>query len=237
MHPKKYCLVLLGLIFSGLNSNLAIANDSTNRSKEVQEYRQQGLAYRSQGDFQGAIAALTQSVNLAPADSGGYLILGWTQHLAGESEAAAKSLWRAIWLKPQLVEAANALGIVYLVRGELNTAILTHQWAGFFKAKNEIASYNLSLAYQQQREFPLAIAYAKIAINLEPKNPHPLVSLSISHWEDGDQISAKSNFQAAIDLDSRYRDPQFLDFLNESGFSTAQILTAKSVLAETKRAS
>jgi Flp pilus assembly protein TadD len=156
--------------------------------------------------------------------------LGWTQHLAGEGEAAAKTLWQAIALKPRLVEAANALGIVYLVRGELSSAILTHQWATHLKANNEIAAYNLSLAYQLEKEFGLAIAYAKIAIDLEPQNPHPLISLAISHWEDGNSVEAKLAFQRAINLDSRYRNSQFLDFLQEAGFSNAQILTALAVL-------
>jgi len=227
-------LIFFGILLFGSDpvsaDNLKQAEQFRAEQFRAEQLRKEGLEYRSQGDLKSAIAALGQSVSLAPSDPNGYVILGWTQHLAGMSESAANSLWQAIWLKPQLVAAANALGIVYLVSGELDTAILIHQWAGFWQPNNEIAYYNLSLAYQQQRQFGLAIAYAKLAAKLEPQNPHPLVSLAISHWEDQDQINAKTAFQAAINLDSRYSDRQFLDFLNEAGFNSAQILTAKSVL-------
>jgi len=220
---KINSLFLLFFITFLLSPNLVNAKNAT-------DYRQEGLAYRSQGNLPAAIASLSQAVNLAPGDSNNYVILGWTQHLAGENTTAAKTLWQAIWLKPQLVEAANALGIVYLVRGELSSAILTHQWAGYLKANNEIAYYNLSLAYQLEKEFALAIAYAKLAIKLEPQNPHPLVSLAISHWADSNPTEAKLAFQQAINLDARYRSSQFLDFLQEAGFSSGQIAQAKEIL-------
>lgn len=67
------------------------------------------------------------------------------------------------------------------------------------KNDNEIAHYNLSLAYQRLKQYDLAIAYAQKAIELEPNNPHPFVAHAIAQWTSGDQSKAKI-FREAIGL-------------------------------------
>ncbi len=197
----------------------------------AEEYRQLGISYRKQERFDEAIASLQKSVNLDPCNLDGRIILGWTQHLAKKHDAAAVSLWEAIYLSPTSLQAFNAIGIVYLVRGDLPQAVVLHSWAALLKADNEIAHYNLSLAYQRLKQNDLAIAYAQKATELEPTNPHPFVAMAIAQWTSGNQPSAKQTFREAIGVDARYRSPDFLNFLNEAGFSNDQIQTAKQVLA------
>jgi tetratricopeptide (TPR) repeat protein len=199
--------------------------------RAADEYRQMGLAYRQQERFEDAIAALQKSVALDPSNPDGRIILGWTQHLSKKDDQAAASLWEAIYLSPTSLQAFNAIGIVYLVRGDLPQSVVLHSWAAMLKADNEIAHYNLSLAYQRLKQYDLAIAYAQKAIVLEPINPHPFVAAAIAQWTSGDQTSAKKTFRDAIGVDPRYRSPEFLNFLNEAGFSNEQIQTAKQVLA------
>jgi len=216
----------------------AIANPKQNSSsvnqadrRAADEYRQLGLAYRKQERFDEAIAVLQRSVTLDPNNLDGRIILGWTQHLAKKHDEAASSLWDAIYLSPTSLQAFNAIGIVYLVRGDLPQSVILHSWAALLKDNNEIAHYNLSLAYQRLKQYDLAIAYAQKAIELEPSNPHPFVALAIAQLSSGDWINAKKIFREAINVDSRYRNPEFLNFLNEAGFSNDQIQIAKRVLA------
>ena len=199
--------------------------------RAAEEYRQLGLSYRKQERFDEAIAALQKSVSLDPQNIDGRIILGWTQHLAKKDEAAAASLWEAIYRSPTSLQAFNAIGIVYLVRGDLPQSVILHSWASILKTDNEIAHYNLSLAYQRLQQYDLAIAYAQKAIELEPSNPHPFVALAIAQWTSGDRSGAKKIFRDVIGVDARYRNPDFLNFLNEAGFNTDQIQTAKQVLA------
>ena len=197
-------------------------------------YRQLGLSYRSQKLFPQAIAALEKSVELSPQDPNGRIILGWTFHLAGQSQQAERSLIQAVYINPFSVQASNALGIVYLVRGDLGLAVVVHNWAGILKPDNEIAYYNLSLAYHRLRFFNWAIANADHAIKLEPSNPHPLIAKSMTLWERnsaGDRILAKQVFNQAVSLDSRYADPEFLKYLNEAGFSLGQITLSQEILS------
>ncbi|AFY71094.1 Tetratricopeptide TPR_1 repeat-containing protein [Thalassoporum mexicanum PCC 7367] len=198
--------------------------------------RQQGLADRQVGLFDQAIANLEQSTQLDPTNINGHVLLGWTQHLAGDHDNAARSLWQAIQRDPRSVEAFNALGIVYLVRGDLNHAVLSHSWAAMLKPDNEIAYYNLSLAYQRQQVYDWAIAYGKAAASLEPYNPHPFVALAVCYWSQGDQGDrdrAIEAYRQALIIDARYGDPGFLNYLDEAGFSAEQIQLAKAILSAT----
>lgn len=202
-----------------------------NDIQAASQYRQQGLSYRQQERFNEAIAAFEKAAELAPKDTSTRILLGWTQHLAGQEAEATRSLWDAIYLDPLSVQAFNALGIVYLVRGELSPAIASHSWAAFLKPDNEIAYYNLSLAYHRQKLYAISIANAKRAASLEPDNPHPLVAEAIAHWDNGDRDTAIKTYRDAIGVDGRYKEANFLDYLKEAGFSPDQIETSKQVLA------
>ncbi len=225
-------IAVLTAIAASPQPNLSASPQITQADKQTaDQYRQMGLAYRQQERFDEAIAALQKSVTLDPQNIDGRIILGWTQHLSKKDDEAAKSLWEAIYLSPNSLQAFNAIGIVYLVRGDLPQSVVLHSWAAILKEDNEIAHYNLSLAYQRLKQDDLAIAYAQKAIELEPNNPHPFVAKAITQWTSGDRNGAKKTFREAIGVDARYRSPEFLNFLNEAGFSNEQIQTAKKVLA------
>ena len=195
------------------------------------EYRQQGLSLREQARYPEAIAALQTAVQLEPTNLSGRVLLGWTQHKAGQATAAAATLSQTLQQNPFAVPTLNALGIVYLVNGDLPQAIAAHTWAAMLKPDNEIAYYNLSLAFERIQQYDWAIATAQTATQLEPTNPHPPVAAAIAHWGNQEQSQAQAAFRQAIARDGRYADAAFLTYLDEAGFSAAQIQTAQTVLA------
>uniref|UniRef100_A0A0C1NFF9 Tetratricopeptide repeat protein n=1 Tax=Tolypothrix bouteillei VB521301 TaxID=1479485 RepID=A0A0C1NFF9_9CYAN len=199
-------------------------------AKSGGEYRQLGLLYRQQGRFPEAIAAMQKSVELDPKNIMGRVNLGWTQHLAGREKDAAISLWQAIYQEPLFVPAYNALGIVYLVDGNVPVATLVHAWAAILKPNNEIAYFNLSLSWHRLQVYNLAIICAERAATLEPNNPHPLVAAAIAYWDNGDKDAAKRVYAKAIQLDSRYRDRSFLGHLKQAVFSQEQIKITEQIL-------
>lgn len=203
-------------------------------ANSASEYRALGLDYRASERYSEAIAALKKSVELDPQNLSGWVMLGWTQHLAGQEDAAVLSLLQALSRPPVSVPALNALGIVYLVSGELTAAVVVHTWAAILKPENEIAYYNLSLAFQRLRLYGLAIATANKSAALEPTNPHPLVALAIAHWVMGDRHLAKLAYDKARNLDSRYSDRSFLVYLQKAGFSSEQIRTTERILSASK---
>lgn len=199
------------------------------------EYRALGLSYRAAERYSEAIAALKKSVELDPQNLSGRVMLGWTQHLSGQEDAAAASLLEVLYQAPDSVPALNALGIVYLVSGELTAAVVVHTWAAILEPENEVAYYNMSLAFHRLQLYGLAIANANKATTLEPANPHPLVALAIAHWDMRDHPSAQQAYRQALRLDSRYRDRTFLVHLRKAGFSSDQIWTTERILSASKQ--
>lgn len=217
-----------------LSSACLIVNQSAFATKSAGEYRLNGLQYRQQGRYNKAIAAMEKSVELEPENIPGRVNLGWTLHLAGKQEKAATSLWKAIYQKPSFIPAYNALGIVYLVDGNLPASVLIHSWAAFLKPDNEIAFYNLSLALHQLEIYPLAIKTADRAAKLEPNNPHPLLAAAISYWDSEDKTIAKKVYRQAINLDSRYTQIAFLKHLKQAAFTQEQINTVEKIFFSSK---
>ena len=87
------------------------------------------------------------------------------------------------------------------------------------------------LAFERLQSYESAINTAQRAAQLEPTNPHPLVALSLAHWQSGDRSAAQAAYQKAYNLDARYRDRVFLNHLQQAGFSPDQIETTKQILA------
>jgi Flp pilus assembly protein TadD len=215
----------------GISLGLSIITPSAVQAQfTAADYRQQGLAYRQQGQLSEAIASFQQAVDLEPYNIDGRVLLGWTQHLAGEGTQAAKTLTETFYLSPSAVPTSNALGIVYLVNGDLKDAALVHTWAAVLDNQNEIAYYNLSLTYQRLQRYDWAIATAQRAAVLEPTNPHPFVALAIAYWSQGQTQQAQQAYQQALNLDGRYGDRPFLDYLAEAAFSPEQIELSGAVL-------
>jgi tetratricopeptide (TPR) repeat protein len=97
------------------------------------------------------------------------------------------------------------------------------------KPNNEIAYYNLSLAFQRLGLSDWAIANAAAAVQLEPSNPHPLVALAIAQWSQGDRSAALATYRQALSLDGRYRDRDHLQHLTRAGFSLEQIALSEQI--------
>jgi tetratricopeptide (TPR) repeat protein len=202
---------------------------SVSAAKTASDYRQLGLLYRQQEQYPKAIQAMEKSVELEPENIMGRVNLGWTLHLAGKQEEAAKALWQVISRKPLFVPAYNALGIVYLVDGNLPATVFVHTWAAILEPNDEVAYYNLSLALHRLQVYSLAILTANRAAVLEPNNPHPLVAAAIAYWDGGDKRTAKKVYQKAINLDSRYNSQACFSNLKQAAFSSAQIQTVDKI--------
>jgi len=226
---KIWGLALVWLLpFTSGGSGKALVVDAGSKYRASQ-YRELGLSYQQQERYPLAIATMKKSVELDPENIMGRVNLGWAQHLSGQDNAAAQSLLQAVYRDPVSVPAFNALGIVYLVSGNLMGAVVTHTWAAALQPDDEIAYYNLSLAFERLRLYNSAITTARHAAILEPHNPHPLVALAIAHWERGDRTLAKIAYERARNIDSRYSDRTFLPQLKRAGFGQSQIQMAEQV--------
>jgi tetratricopeptide (TPR) repeat protein len=191
--------------------------------KAAQTYRQSGLKLRQRGNYIEAIASFEKAAKLDPSNLSGRILWGWTLHLAEKETEATEVLQQVLAQDANNIPALNALGIVYLVSGNLTDAVKTHQQAVNLNPKNEIAHYNLALAYQRLKDYDSALTHAQQATQLEPNNPHTWVAIALVYWDKGDKSQAKAMYKRAINLDPRYRQSGFLSHLKLAGFSKDQI--------------
>jgi tetratricopeptide (TPR) repeat protein len=218
-------VLTLSLVIGLFPGSAAAARES------AAQYRALGLQYRAMERYSEAIAALKKAERLEPENVENGVVLGWTQHLAGQSKAATETLVQKTYQNPMHLPTLNALGIVLLTQGYLPDAIAVHTWAVLLNPKNETAYYNLSLANHRLKSYAWAIVTAQRAANLEQSNPHPLVALAIAQWGQGNRVAALQAYAQAVRLDDRYRSAEFLQHLQDAGFAPGQIQTAQSILA------
>lgn len=226
---RRFWPIGLGILLTGVGLGSLVDNAVAATTSE--DYRILGLSYRQQGRFEEAIAAMQTAVDLAPEHVSGQVLLGWTQHLASDDEAAAATLVRAFQLDPFATPTVNALGIVYLVQNRLWSAITTHLWAAYLKPDNEIAYFNLSLAAHGIGYYDWAIELATKAVALEPYNPHPLIAEAIAHWNKGDRQQASDRYRAAVALSPRYATDGIATYLDAAAFSQEQIRIAQLIIS------
>ena len=105
--------VLLKSIVIGAGAIAILLIPASAFAQSAADYRQQGLSLRDQERYPEAIAALQKSVGLEPQNQSGRVLLGWTQHKAGQTPVAEKTLLDTFNLNPFDVPTLNALGIVY----------------------------------------------------------------------------------------------------------------------------
>lgn len=213
--------------------NPAQINPSQINPQAAADNRLEGLARRQQGDLTGAIAAFREAVRHDPQNLNGQVLLGWTLHLSGQGHTAAQVLEASLRQDPVHLPSLNALGIVYLVQGRLWRSIATHSQAALLDPDNEIAFYNLSLAFERLGLSHWSIATAEAACDREPHNPHPFVALALGHWQQGDRLATFQAYGQALALDHRYGDRLFLEHLIEAGFSPSQVATSQHILDQT----
>jgi Flp pilus assembly protein TadD len=208
----------------------SLPNPSPVDRQTAEKLRLEGLKLRQQGNYERAIQSLEKAVNLDPTNLSGQIILGWTLHLNHQETQATIILNKALEQEPNSLEVLNALGIVYLVSGNLEQAVTTHQKAVSLDNQNEIAQYNLSLAFQRLQKFDLALQYAQQATTLEPLNPHPWISLALIYWSKNEKEKSKQTYRQAIALDARYQQLNFLSELKLAGFNDEQIKIVSQIL-------
>ena len=119
--------------------------------------------------------------------------------------------------------ALNALGIVYLVDGQLDAAVATHTRAASLNLTTKLPTITSAWPtngwHSLTRPFPMA----RRRPSWNPGNPHPWVALALAYWSSGDQVQAEANYWQALRLDGRYTSQGYLDHLEQAGFSRDQI--------------
>jgi len=103
------------------------------------------------GDFNQAIADLTQAIWLNINDADTYFNRGFAYHVIGEYDHAIADYTRAIRLNPNLTVAFISRGEVHIERGEYDQAIADFEAALRIDPADSTARENLEYTRQRKR--------------------------------------------------------------------------------------
>lgn len=145
-------------------------------------------------------------VALNPDNMHGYSNLGTAQMLGGFFAEAIATMNQALEIDPQEVTYSN-LGLMYYYLGNLDAAIENHERAVAMAPKDYLARVNYGDAlwvagreeealatYRQARDL------AEQALQINPKDPFPLIDLAWIHAALGDSEEARARMERARPL-------------------------------------
>ncbi|OCR01287.1 hypothetical protein BCD67_12265 [Oscillatoriales cyanobacterium USR001] len=160
----------------------------------------------SQNKLEEALADYEQASKLAPDAPLPYLNRGTALEALGLWEEAIASYNRVLELDPQEAAAYNNRGNAEAGLGEWEKAIADYQKAADMAPEYALARGNYALALYQIGEKEQAIRTMKNLVRKYPQFADMRAALTAALWETGKHGEAESNWVAAVGLDRRYQD-------------------------------
>ena len=169
-----------------------------------------GIVRVSQNRLQEAIADYDRAVELAPNVTDPYLNRGAALEGLGKWEEAISDYDRALELDPKDVQAYNNRGNAKGGLGDWQGAIADYRKASELAPNFAFARANLALALYQIGETEEAMRTMRNLNRKYPQFPDMRAALTAALWEQGKSGEAESNWVAAVGLDSRYKDLEWV---------------------------
>jgi tetratricopeptide (TPR) repeat protein len=149
-----------------------------------------GIALRTKGNLDEAIAGCRQAIELDPKYAKAHYNLGAALHDKGQLDEAIASFRKAVELDPKYALAHYSLGFVLVKQGQRDEAIPSFRKAIELDPKYAMAHYNLGVALHGKGQVDEAIASFRKAIELDPK-------YALAHNNLGNLLSRKGQFEEA----------------------------------------
>jgi superkiller protein 3 len=144
--------------------------DHDNSMVSAQSYIDQGNKAIDDQEYDIAVEAFTQAVQLAPNDAHAHYNLALALQYQGETETAAASYLQAIQHNPQLIEAYINLGNLYSELGQHENALETFQQATEIRSDDADLYVNVGDAYRSLGLTDDAIQAYRQALIIDPSN-------------------------------------------------------------------
>ena len=160
-----------------------------------------GLSYNHKGDYDRAIADLSEVIRIDPKHASALTNRGWAYLEKGEYDRAINDLNEAIRLSPNLVNAYINRGWSYHGKQDNDRAIDDFSAALRISPRSVSALKGRATAYSSKRDYDRAIADYDEAIRLSPRDGDSYRSRAVARRESGDFDRAISDFDEAIRLD------------------------------------
>lgn len=165
-----------------------------------------GNARVSQNKLESAIQDYNRAIELAPDAPDPYLNRGTAYEGLGQYAAAIDDYNRVLVLDPSDPAAYNNRGNAEAGLGQWEQAVQDYKKAAGLVPDYAFARANYALALYQTGETEAAIREMRNLVRKYPQFADMRAALTAVLWVQGKQGEAESNWVAAVGLDKRYKD-------------------------------
>lgn len=160
----------------------------------------------SQYKLDEAIADFNQAIELAPHTPDPYLNRGTAFEAQGKYSQAIDDYNKVLAIDPQDPMAYNNRGNAQGGLGHWQEALTDYQKATEIAPNFAFAQANVALALYEMGKKPEALQKMRNLVRKYPMFPDMRAALTAVLWEEGKQGEAESNWVAAVGIDHRYQD-------------------------------
>jgi tetratricopeptide (TPR) repeat protein len=191
--------------------NFAVAEDYW--TKIIEQYpdnpaiwSNRGNAKVSQNKLEEAIADYNKAIVLAPNVTDPYLNRGTALEGLGKWEQAIADYNHVLEIDPKDAMAYNNRGNAEAGMGDWDRAIADYKKSADVAPNFAFARANYAIALYQIGQKDQAIRQMRNIIRKYPQFADVRAALTAALWEQGKRGEAESNWVAAVGLDNRYKD-------------------------------
>ncbi len=170
-----------------------------------------GGLYLQENKYNDSLVALQKARSLAPKESSILFLIGSANFQQGNYNGAIESLQAGLQLKPNDPQGLFDLGNTYYKIGKLpdaltiyNKAVLQPNWEKW------PAINNIGLIRYEQGQLDEALKQWRAAVSIEKQAAEPLLAMAVALYTKGDRAQGLKIGQAAVKIDGRYGDLEFL---------------------------
>lgn len=164
----------------------------------------------SQNKLESALSDYEKAIELAPYAPDPYLNRGIVYERLEQWDEAIADYNQVLELDPEDPLAYNNRGNAEAGKGEWSEAIADYKKAFELAPNYAFARGNYALALYQNAQSEEAIKTMKDLVRKYPNFADMRAALTACLWEQGKQGEAESNWVAALGLDSRYKDIEWV---------------------------
>ncbi|MFN6559077.1 MAG: tetratricopeptide repeat protein [Nostoc sp. ChiSLP01] len=186
------------------------ANNEWGNTSLANAYLNRANIYSDRGDYRRAIADFNKSISLQPKNAVAYALRGLNHQRRGDNQAAIKDFNSAVSIDPNNGIAYLARGLSYHLQGDYPGALAAYEKATVQDAKLLAAVDNLGLIKYELQDIEGAIRQFQASIQINSTSAEPQLALATALYVKGDREQALELAQAALSLDSRFTDLEFL---------------------------
>lgn len=160
----------------------------------------------SQNKLTEAIADFNKSIELAPDVADPYLNRGAAYEGQGRWEEALADYEKVLSISPEDPLAYNNRGNAKAGQGKWEEALVDYGKAADIAPDFAFARANYALAAYQTDRQEEAVRTMRNLVRKYPMFPDMRAALTAALWQQGQQGEAESNWVAAVGVDNRYQD-------------------------------